>query len=62
MIPVSEYLSSKDMAGVKGAGFKTVMANRPNDEGLNQPNHKAIQQAAETEGLKVYYTPVKPSR
>ena len=52
-------ISVEDMDAIKAAGFKSVICNRPDNEGgPTQPDHKLLEAAANRVGLKFAYLPV----
>lgn len=59
---VSGQLEPADLPGVKALGFRTLICNRPDHEGgLEQPDHDAMEQAAQDLGLAFHYLPVQTS-
>jgi len=55
----SPQIAPEDLAEIKTAGFKSVICNRPDGEGgPSQPDHGAMEAAAEKQGLKFAYLPV----
>ena len=59
-LSVSEQLNVEDITAVLAAGIKTVICNRPDNEGEGQPASDAIRQACEAQGIKWHYMPVNP--
>lgn len=52
-------INAEDMEAIKAAGFKSVICNRPDNEGgPTQPDHKTLEAAANRVGLKFAYLPV----
>ena len=50
-----------DIQEIKSLGFKTIVNNRPDNEGgADQPQSEQIKIAAEAAGLSYYYIPVIP--
>lgn len=55
-------ISIEDMAEIAHLGFKTIINNRPDNEGgAEQPTSAQIAAAAETQGLTYIYIPVIPN-
>lgn len=57
LLSVSAQISASDLDAVAKAGFKSVICNRPDDEGADQPNFNEIEAAAVREGLEIRYLP-----
>ncbi|EOR02269.1 MULTISPECIES: bifunctional protein tyrosine phosphatase family protein/NAD(P)/FAD-dependent oxidoreductase [Acinetobacter] len=55
---VSEQITAQDMTTLAEQGIKTIICNRPDGEGADQPNIIEIQQAATQHGITVEYLPV----
>ena len=55
---VSGQIEPEDVEIIKGAGFESVICNRPDDEQPGQPSHDAIKAAAEAAGLSFRFIPV----
>ncbi|MCH4248538.1 MAG: bifunctional protein tyrosine phosphatase family protein/NAD(P)/FAD-dependent oxidoreductase [Acinetobacter populi] len=55
---VSEQITAQDMTTIAEQGIKTIICNRPDGEGADQPNIIEIQQAATQHGIIVEYLPV----
>ena len=59
---VAPQLSPEDLAAVAAAGFRSVINNRPDDEGgPDQPKNAAMEAAAHAAGLAYAFLPVIPS-
>lgn len=59
---VTPQLNAEDMAGIREAGFASVINNRPAHEGgPAQPNSAALAVAARAVGLSYRHLPVPPS-
>lgn len=54
---VAEQLQPVDFAAAAAAGFKTVINNRPEGEGADQPKEAEVRAAAEAAGLKFLSLP-----
>lgn len=57
---VSEQITVAQIAEVKAAGFKSIICNRPDGEGYDQPDFSEIAAAAQAAGLQARYIPVSP--
>jgi sulfide:quinone oxidoreductase len=55
---VAGQLQPEDFKAIADAGFRTVMANRPDGEEAAQPHHEVMRAAAEAAGLSFVYIPV----
>ncbi|MEO0751463.1 MAG: TIGR01244 family sulfur transferase [Pseudomonadota bacterium] len=55
---VSPQVDAAHMREIAGAGFKSIMCNRPDHEDPAQPEYDAIAEAAAREGLEVAWVPV----
>jgi len=55
---VTGQITVADVAGIKAAGFNTVMCNRPDNEAAGQPAAAQIQRAVEKAGMKFFYVPM----
>lgn len=56
-LSVSPQLSVADLQAVRDAGFKSVICNRPDGEGTDQPNFVEIERAALALGLQAKHLP-----
>ena len=59
-LSVSPQIAPEDVATLKAAGFKSIVCNRPDAEGADQPGHDEIQAAAQAEGMEFRFMPVTP--
>ncbi|MEQ8602907.1 MAG: TIGR01244 family sulfur transferase [Marivibrio sp.] len=57
-IAVSGQIAPGDVKSLAEAGYKTIICNRPDGEGGDQPAFDEIRQAAEAAGLAAHYLPV----
>ena len=57
-ISVAGQLAPADIAAAAAQGFRTVVNNRPDDEGPDQPPGAAIAEAAAAAGLRYVAIPV----
>jgi sulfide:quinone oxidoreductase len=59
-LSVSEQITPADMTAIKDAGFRSIICNRPDAEGPDQPGHEEMEAAATKAGLQFRYLPVTP--
>ena len=57
-LSVSPQVALEDMPTVAAAGFRSVICNRPDGEGADQPTFEEIGAAARSAGLEAHYLPV----
>ncbi|MDF0602621.1 TIGR01244 family sulfur transferase [Psychromarinibacter sp. C21-152] len=57
-LAVSGQIAAADVAELKAKGFRSVVCNRPDGEGGDQPSSEEIARAAEAQGLEFRYLPV----
>lgn len=57
-ISVSAQITAGDIAAIKEAGFRSILSNRPDGEGADQPSFEEIAAAAKAAGLEAAYQPV----
>ena len=55
---VSPQITPQDMTAIKEAGFRAIICNRPDGEGVDQPSFEEIEAAAKKVGLEAAYVPV----
>lgn len=55
---VSAQVLAEDVAAIKAAGFRSIICNRPDGEGADQPNHDEIAAAAKADGIELAYLPI----
>jgi len=60
-LSVSAQIDPSDIAALASAGFKSIICNRPDGEGADQPEYNAVAEAAMAEGMEVRYLPVSAS-
>jgi len=56
---VSPQITAEDMKEIAAQGFRAVICNRPDGEGVDQPSFEEIEAAATAAGLEIRYVPVK---
>lgn len=61
-LSVSPQISAEDMADIKARGFRSIICNRPDGEGADQPTFTEIEAAAQAHGLATRYLPVQSGR
>lgn len=61
-LSVSPQISAEDMADIKARGFRSIICNRPDGEGADQPTFTEIEVAARAHGLEARYLPVQSGR
>ncbi|MCR9221588.1 MAG: bifunctional protein tyrosine phosphatase family protein/NAD(P)/FAD-dependent oxidoreductase [Alphaproteobacteria bacterium] len=61
-IAVSPQIAPADVAALAEAGFKTIICNRPDGEGADQPLFHEIEEAAGKAGLQAHYLPVETGK
>lgn len=57
-LSLSEQIQLGDLADIAELGFRSVICNRPDGEGADQPTINEITAAAKEQGLEVRYVPV----
>jgi sulfide:quinone oxidoreductase len=61
-LSVSPQISAADMEKVQQAGFRSVICNRPDGEGADQPGFDEIAAAARAHDIEVLYLPIAGGR
>ncbi len=61
-ISVSEQIAAEDVARIAAAGYRSIICNRPDNEGPDQPSFAQIAAAAKTAGLPSRYIPMAPGQ
>ncbi len=57
-LSVSPQIMPGELAGLAKQGFRSIICNRPDGEGADQPSFKEIQTAAKKAGLEAVYLPI----
>jgi sulfide:quinone oxidoreductase len=57
-ISVSEQICAEDVPAIAAAGFRSILCNRPDGEGSDQPDYAEIEAAARAAGLETLFQPV----
>ena len=58
-LAVSPQITAADMAAIQAAGFRSIICNRPDGEGADQPNFHEIEAAAQRLGMVARYLPAQ---
>lgn len=58
-LSISGQITSVDLQHLHGKGIKTIIVNRPDGEGPDQPNFDEISRQAQALGIHTFYLPVK---
>lgn len=58
-LSVSPQITAEDIATIKTEGFRSVVCNRPDGEGADQPSFEEIEAAAKSAGLQTRYLPIQ---
>lgn len=58
-LTVSPQITAADVPALKEAGFRSIICNRPDGEGSDQPTHEEIEFAAKAAALEMRYLPVQ---
>ena len=61
-ISVSPQISPEDVPAIAAAGFRSILCNRPDGEGADQPAYAEIEAAARAAGLETLFQPVVSGR
>jgi len=61
-LSVSAQITAADLADIKEQGFRSIICNRPDGEGADQPTFDEIAQAAKKMGLEARYIPITAGR
>ena len=57
-IGVAGQVAVDDLPAIAAAGYRSILCNRPDHEGADQPTFQQIEQAALASGLVARYLPV----
>jgi uncharacterized protein (TIGR01244 family) len=55
---VAGQIFPDDVADIAAAGFKTIICNRPDGEGMDQADFALVEGAAKQQGIAIHYVPV----
>ncbi len=61
-LSVSPQIAASDVAELKKQGFRSIICNRPDGEGADQPTFAEIEKVAKKAGLEARYVPVVSGR
>jgi len=61
-IAVAGQIAAADITEIAAAGYKTIVCNRPDGEGNDQPLFQEIEAAAQAAGLEAHYLPVESGK
>ncbi|PZQ11852.1 MAG: TIGR01244 family phosphatase [Ancylobacter novellus] len=61
-LSVSAQLTLAEIAEAKAAGFRSIVVNRPDGEGADQPTFTEIEAAAKAAGVEARYLPVRTGK
>ncbi|WP_321394874.1 TIGR01244 family sulfur transferase [Emcibacter sp.] len=61
-VAVSPQLTVADIEAAAAQGYKTVINNRPDQEGPGQPSSDDLKAVAEKHGMNYYHIPVVPGQ
>ncbi len=62
VLSVSAQIAASDLQAIANAGFKSIICNRPDGEGSDQPGFNEIELAAERLGLVAHYLPAESGK
>ena len=58
-LTVSPQIAAADVAAIKAEGYRSIICNRPDGEGADQPGFEEIEAAARTARLETRYIPIQ---
>lgn len=61
-LSVSPQIEPSELPAIAEQGFRTLICNRPDGEGADQPTHQQLSQAAAALGMRLHYLPVTPGQ
>jgi len=61
-ISIAAQVAAAEVPAIAEAGFKTIICNRPDGEGNDQPLFHEIEEAANQAGLEAHYQPVESGK
>ena len=61
-LSVSEQIFPDQLAGLKEAGFRAIICNRPDGEGSDQPLFAEIKRSAQAIGIEAHYLPAESGK
>jgi len=57
-LSVTGQINAADVETIAAAGFRSILCNRPDGEGVLQPDFGSVERTAKEAGLEVIYQPV----
>lgn len=61
-LSVSQQLALTEIGEVAAAGFRSIIVNRPDGEGDDQPTFAEVEAEARSAGIEAHYLPVSPGK
>ena len=61
-LSVSPQVAPGDVAAIAAAGFRSIICNRPDGEGNDQPLFAELEEAARAAGIEAHYLPVQTGK
>lgn len=61
-LSVSAQILPQQLAAIRDAGFLSIICNRPDGEGGDQPSFAAIERAAQAVGMRAHYLPAESGK
>ena len=61
-LSVSPQIAAADLAALRQAGFRSIICNRPDGEGADQPLFAEIAYAAQAAGIEAHYLPAESGK
>ena len=61
-LAVRDQVRPEEIAALKAAGFRSIIVNRPDGEGADQPTFAEIERAARDAGIEARYLPVETGK
>lgn len=61
-LSVSPQITAADIDAIKAAGYRSLICNRPDGEGADQPLFSELEQAARQAGLEAHYLPAESGK
>ena len=61
-LSVAPQIAAADLRAIAEAGFRSVICNRPDGEGADQPGYNELERAAKEQGLAMRYLPAESGK
>jgi sulfide:quinone oxidoreductase len=61
-LSVAPQIAAADLAAIAETGFRSVICNRPDGEGADQPVYAELERAAQDKGLQIRYLPAESGK